>query len=156
MKDAVSERNVVKKGKKFEYFFECLMAQQQGFSFIGKHCRSDVGEIDYVYLAELRDHPLWRKYSYLFIECKNWREKIGSKEMNHFIGLLKPKNVFPCCGVYITTSAFSQEALEAMKRARNVDRLMIIPIAKNDLAHLLDTGFKVFVQEKCDEILRKA
>ena len=156
LKDAVKERNVVEKGKKFELFFESLMAQQEGFVFLRKHCRSEVGEIDYFYRTELADHPLWRKYPYLFVECKNWKDKIGSEQMNHFVGLLKPKNIFLCCGIYITSTFLSPAALKAMTFARNVDKVTIIPIDKNDLPRLIDKGFKVFVQEKCDEILARA
>lgn len=107
LKDALKESNGVKKGKKFELFFENFMAQQKGFIFIDKHCRSKVGEIDYFYRTELRNHPLWKKYNYLFIEAKNWEQKIGSPEVNHFITLLKAKTVFPCCGIYLTTSLLS-------------------------------------------------
>jgi len=156
LKDAIEEPNGVKKGAKFESFFENLMAQQEWFVFIGKHCRSKVGEIDYFYRSKLSGHPLWEKYPYLFIECKNWKETISSEKMNHFIRLVKAKNVLLCCGIYITTSSFSPEALTTMRDARNVDRVMIVPIDINDLPNLIDRGFKLFVQEKCDEMLAKA
>lgn len=134
------------------------MAQQQGFVFIRKHCRSEVGEIDYFYRTELRDHPLWSEYPYLFIECKNWKERISSEKMDHFVGLLRPKNVsrFCCCGIYITTSSFSPPALRAIEKARDIDKVVIIPIDKNDLPSLIDRGFRAFIQEKCDKILARA
>lgn len=156
LKDAINETNVVKKGEKFEYFFENFMNQQQRFIYIHKHCRSEVGEIDYFYRIELRGHPLWEKYPYLFIECKNWKEKIGSEKMNHFKSLLKEKNLLPCCGIYITTSSFSRQAFTVIRDARNVERLLIIPIEKKDLPKLIERGFQVFVQEKCDKIIAKA
>ena len=132
------------------------MAQQQGFVYIDKHCRSKVGEIDYFYRVQLRGHPLWEKYPYLFIECKNWKETISSKEMDHFIRLVRAKKTFLCCGIYMTTSYFSPEALTTVRDARNVDKVMIIPIDKNDLPNLIDKGFKEVVQEICDKILAKA
>ena len=156
LKDAIEEPKGVTKGKKFEFFFENFMAQQPRFIYIDKHCRSKVGEIDYFYRTELRDHPLWEKYPYLFIECKNWKEAISSEKMDHFVRLVKVKNVLLCCGIYITTSSFSPEALTTMRDARNVDKVMIIPIDKKDLPNLIDRGFKVFVQEKCDKVLAKA
>ena len=39
---------------------------------------------------------------------------------------------------------------------RKIDKLMLIPIDKNDLPDLIDGGFKVLVQEKCDKIMAKA
>ena len=157
LKDAIIELNTVKKGEKFEYFFENFMNQQQGFTFINKHCRSKVGEIDYIYRTELRDHPLWERYPYLFIECKNWKGKIGSEQMNHFIKLVGAKNFFSsCCGIYITTSSFSPQALTAVRDARNVEKLLIVLIEKKELFGLIEIGLRVFLQEKCDKIISKA
>ena len=156
MEDAIKEPIGVKKGKKFEYFFENFMNQQQGFSYIDKHCRSKVGEIDYFYRTELRDHPLWEKYPNLFIECKNWKGTISSEKMDHFIRLVKAKQIFHCCGIYITTSSFSPEALTTMRDARIDNKIMIIPIDKNDLPNFIDKEFKVFIQEKCDKMLARA
>ena len=131
------------------------MTQQPGFIFIHKHCRSEIGEIDYFY-RNTRDHPLQETYSYLFIECKNWKGKISSEKINHFIGLLKSKTPFFCCGIYITTSSFSQEALTAMKYARIQDGVIVISIDKKDLLELIEKGFKMFIEEKFDKMLAKA
>jgi len=155
LKDAIDEPNGVTKGEKFELFFENLMAQQEGFIYIDKHCRSKVGEIDYFYRSELLDHPLWEKCPYLFIECKNWKEKISSEKMDHFINLVKAKTALPCCGIYVTTSSFSPQALTAMRYARINEKVIVIPIDKNDLPYLIDKGFKILVQEKCDKIMAK-
>jgi len=156
LKIAIDEPNGVTKGEKFESFFENFMNQQQGFVYIHKHCRSKVGEIDYFYRSEIRDHPLWEEYPYLFIECKNWKETISSEKMDHFIRLVKAKTLFPCCGIYITTSSFSPQALTTMRDARLNDKVMVIPIDKNDLRDLIDLGFKVLVQEICDKLMTKA
>ncbi len=156
LKDAINEEDNVKKGEKFEYFFESLVHQQEGFKLIKKHCRSEVGEIDYFYRTSLCDHPLWNRYPYLFIECKNWKEKISSEKMNHYITLLEAKNFFPsCCGVYITTSAFSPPAVRAVKDARKTKKLMIILVGKKDLSIIIQKGFRDFLQEKCDQIISK-
>ena len=157
LKDSIEEPVAVEKGKAFEHFFENLMNQQQGLVFIRKHARSEVGEIDYFYRSELEGHPLWN-YPYLFIECKNWKDPISSEKMNHFIRLVKAKNFFHllCCGIYITTSNFSQPALTTLKEARNVEKVMIITINKKDLSELIEIGVKAFLERKCDEILAKA
>lgn len=155
LKDAIEEPIGVKKGKKFEFFFENFMAHQEGFVFVSRHPRSKVGEIDYLYRNELFGHPLWEKFRYLFIECKNWKEHISSEKMNDFIKLLEAKNPFNCCGVYLTTSYFSPQAFTSMRDARLKSDLMIVPIEGKDLHGLIDKGFKILMQEKCDEILAK-
>jgi hypothetical protein len=156
LKDAINEPNNVTKGEKFESFFENFMGQQEGLLYIDKHCRSKVGEIDYFYRNTLCGHPLWEMYPYLFIECKNWKETISSEKMNHFISLVKAKTPFPCCGIYITTSSFSPQALTTMRDARLKENVFIIPIEKNDMSELIDRGFKDSIQEKCDKLLAKA
>lgn len=156
LKDAIEEPNGVNKGKKFELFFENFMAQQQGFVFLHRHCRSEVGEIDYFYRSEHRDHPLFEKYPYVFIECKNWSEPISSEKMDHFIRLMQAKTILSCCGIYITTSYFSPETLTTMRDARIKEGYMIIPIENRDLPEMIEKGFKAFIQEKCDKILAKA
>ena len=156
MKDAIEEKNGIKRGKKFESFFENFMTQQEGFTYIDKHCRSEVGEIDYFYRSEHEDHPLWKKYHYLFIECKNWEDTISSKELNHFIRLLEAKNIFDCCGIYLTTSSLSPEALTTIRDARIKQSMLIIPLDKAELSKLVENGFKMCIQKTCDKILAKA
>jgi Holliday junction resolvase-like predicted endonuclease len=156
LKDTIEEKNVIEKGEKFERFFENFMEQQEGFIFIDKHCRSKVGEIDYFYRNELESHPIWRQYDYLFVECKNWQDKIGSEEMDHFIRLLEAKTTFKCCGIYLTTSSFSPEALTTVRDARMKQGLLIIPFDRKDLFELIRKSFKDFVQETCDRILAKS
>ena len=153
LQDAIEEPNNVKKGKKFESFFENFMDQQQSFVYVDRHCRSRVGEVDYFYRVELRDHPLWERYPFLFIECMNWKEPISSEKMDHFIRLVIPKQVLSCCGLYITTSSFSPEALTTVRDAIINNEIMIILIDKNDLFDLIDRGFKAFVQAKSEKIL---
>ena len=131
------------------------MAWQEGFEYIDKHCRSEVGEIDYFYRSELRGHPLWEEYPFVFVECKNWKETIGSEKMNHFISLVKDKAPFSCCGVYITTSSFSRQALTSMRDARLHEKVIVIPIDKNDLPTLIERGLKVLLEEICEKILAK-
>lgn len=75
LKDAISEPTGVKKGEKFEYFFENFMNQQQGFVYIDKHCRSEVGEIDYFYRTELSDNPLWEKYIIYLLNARIGKER---------------------------------------------------------------------------------
>lgn len=155
LQDAIKEKNIISKWKKFESFFENLMSQQPGFTFVHKHPRSDLGEIDYSYRTNLKDHPIW-EYSYLWIECKNWKDPISSEKMSHFINLVKQKNVIRCCGIYITTGRFSNAALNALKNARIAEKIMIIPINGHDLRKIVDKGFQVFLEERCDEIIVRA
>ncbi len=155
LKDAIDEPVIYKKGEKFELFFENFMSQQEGFKFIRKHARSDVGEIDYFYRSRICGHPLWEKCPYIYVECKNWKEHISSEKMNHFIRLVGSKSLLPFCGVYITTSYFSKHAMEALKDALKSDKILVIPIDKNDFDELINNGMKKLMENKCDFLMSR-
>lgn len=90
------------------------------------------------------------------IESPEKKETISSEKMNHFIRLVKAKAPFSCCGVYITTSSFSPQSMTTMRDARLNEKILVIPIDKNDLPNLIKKGLKVVVQEICDKMLAKA
>lgn len=136
--------------------FQSIVCNEQCFSLIKRHARSDVGEMDFFYRAKCDGHPLWSKCAYLFVECKNWKEVISSEKMNHFTTLLESKNIFSnCCGIYITTSSFSPQAITALKKAINGKKLIIIKLGKNDLHKLIDKGFKSYLEDAFDLLLSK-
>jgi len=116
--EALREPNPQEKGKKFEMFFESVMAREKEFEIIYKHSRSKQGEVDYIYRHNITYDPFWKLSHYICIECKNWKEKITSLEMDHFISLLKAKSILTCMGIFITTSSYEKSALESIKNAK--------------------------------------
>jgi Holliday junction resolvase-like predicted endonuclease len=153
LKDALTDSNRISKGKKFENFLANFIAQQSGFNFLRRHARSKVGEIDYLYRVSYNDHPLWNSFNYIFIECKNWKKTIPSKELSHFLALLKRKSIFRCFGIYLTTSKLSPEALETLKTNEG---LVIIVIERKKLSEMINLGFKTFLQEEFEGMISKA
>jgi len=156
LKEAIKESDPIIKGNKFEEVFNSIVCTEPDFTLLKQHARSDVGEIDFFYRTKCKDHPLWLKCHYLFIECKNWKEIISSEKMNHFITLLQSKNVFRnCCGVYVTTSSYSPQAINAYKKAINEKKLIIVKLGRNDLNKLIDEGFKTYLEDAFDTLLSK-
>lgn len=152
--DALKERNLQEKGKKFENFFEGVMAREKEFEIIDKHSRSHQGEVDYIYRHNIKDDPFWKISNYICIECKNWKEKITAVEINHFISLLKEKSILACMGIFITTSSYEKSALESIRNAKN-ERLLIIPLEKKHLKRLIEKGFKEVVRKEGEKIVFK-
>jgi restriction endonuclease Mrr len=114
-----------------------------------------VGEIDYYYRSKCEGHPLWMKCQYVFIECKNWKETISSEKMSHFVSLVESKSVFHnCCGVYLTTSSFSPQAINASKKGV-VKGLIILRLSKKNLQAMIDKGFKHYLEDDFDTLLSK-
>jgi hypothetical protein len=139
LNDALAEPIAWKKGNKFEIFFENIMAREKQFKMVYKHCRSALGEIDYVFSHELQD-SFWRLSPYVCIECKNWADKIDSVLTDHFVDLVK-STLLCCCGVYITTSSYEKSAFESAKRAK-AEGILIVPVERKHLKELVTKGFE--------------
>jgi len=156
LSNSIKEEKESLKGQLFEEFFRNIVERGNEFELKKTHARSNVGEMDYFYKANCSGHPLWNKYPYLFVECKNRKEVVSSKDMNHFKELLEPKTVFhSCLGVYITTKMFSPEANAAAQKG--IDKgLVIIKIERSDLKNLIGKGFKTYMEESFDQFLAKA
>ncbi|UCD40413.1 MAG: restriction endonuclease [Candidatus Bathyarchaeota archaeon] len=150
MNDALEEKEKSKKGGKFEVFFESLMQREKDFRFVFKHARSELGEIDYVYSHNLPEHHFWKIFPYICVECKNWEDDIGPREINHLKTLIDEKAPFSCCGVYITSSSYLPSAINAINFCRASDKIVIVPVEGKDLANLVEQGFIHFIQALCE------
>lgn len=131
------------------------MAGEEGFILLYKHSRSRLGEVDYIFRNEVND-PFWRMFPYICVECKNWDEKISSKEINHFVNLIKDKSPLIYFGVFITTSSYENSAKNAMNNARMIDKIVIVPVERKNLRQLIKDGFKNCIKKICEEAIFKA
>jgi hypothetical protein len=137
------------KGTAFELFFESLMKTESKFNFSYKHPRSPIGEIDYVYTHEIKD-SFWQKFSYICIECKNWKDNISSVEMGHLGDLVEEKEPFSCLGVYITTSAYDPSADEVIKKYRLKNEIILIPVEGKHIEQIIENGFEKTIKNICE------
>ncbi len=155
LETAIKEKDEVTKGRLFEEFFRNLVEREDEFRLIKLHARSDVGEMDYFYKATCKGHPLWDNYPYLFVECKNRKEVVSSKDMDHFVSMLGSKSVFTnCCGIYITTKSFSRQADASAKKGIEKG-LVIFRINRSAMTGLIEKGLKLYLEEAFDELLSK-
>jgi restriction endonuclease len=65
------------------------------------------------------------------IECKNEKKRIGSPYIDAFVGKLQDVGIPPSFGIFVTTSDYSQGAIEQAKKVGI--RLLIIKDALRDL-----------------------
>jgi restriction endonuclease Mrr len=154
LNEALNEPSKTKKGYTFEMFFENLMMREKEFKMVYKHSRSRLGEVDYVYRNEAKD-SFWCQFSHVCIECKNWAKKISSREMDHFVSLIKDKSPLCCLGIFITNSSFEDSAKTSMKNARIGDKIVIVPFEGKELTSLIEFGFKDSVVRMCEESIFK-
>lgn len=144
-----------KKGREFENFFEGFMNTQENFEFSFKHPRTAMGEIDYVYTHKL-ENSFWKMFSYICVECKNWKENISSVEMGHLGDLVEEKFPFPCIGIYITTSNYDPSAFEVMKKYRLKNNIVLVPIDGKQIKDLVENGFENTVKRISEYIFFKS
>ncbi len=156
LENSINEKDEVTKGQLFEEFFRNVIEREDDFVLIKPHARSNLGEMDFFYKAQCTGHPLWSLSQYLFVECKNRKEVVSSKDMNHFVKLLGKKGVFSNArlGIYITTKGFSPQANNAASEGV-AEGLVIIRIARKDISTLIEKGFKRYLEEEFDELISK-
>jgi hypothetical protein len=130
------------------------MVREKQFRTVYKHSRSRLGEVDYVYRNECRDSFL-QQFSHVCVECKNWKKKISSREMDHLISLIKDKSPLCCLGVFVTNTCFEESAKTSMKNARIGDKILIVPFEGEDLGSMIELGFKDSVMKGCEESVFK-
>lgn len=151
---ALNEPLRTKKGYKFEFFFENLMKREKQFRIVDKHSRSRLGEVDYIYRNEYRG-SFWHQFSHVCVECKNWKKKIASKEMDHLISLIKDKSPLSCLGVFVTNTRFEESAKTSMKNARIGDKILVVPFEGENLESMIELDFKDSVIKRCEESVFK-
>lgn len=83
-------------------------------------------EIDVLLSSEVCGYPVrWA------IECKNEKKRIGAPYIDAFVGKLQDVGIPPSFGIFVTTSDYSQGAIEQAKKVGI--RLLIIKDALRDL-----------------------
>jgi hypothetical protein len=153
LKRSIAEQTNAK-GKEFELFFESLMKAEKNFEFSWKHPRSPMGEIDYVYTHKIQN-SFWAKFSYVCIECKNWKDNISSVEMGHLGDLVDEKAPFACLGVYVTTSAYDPSAYATISKFRFKNKILLVPIEAKHLESLIQDGFEKTIRDVCEHTVFK-
>jgi hypothetical protein len=155
LRDALEEPLRSKKGYKFENFFESLMSKEKRFKIVFKHSRSRLGEVDYVYRNKNND-SFWRQFSYVCVECKNWKDTISSTETDRLISLIKDKSPLSCLGIFLTNTIFEESAKTSMKNARIGDKILVVPFEGKNLEEMIKLGFRASVEKKCEESIFKS
>jgi hypothetical protein len=155
LNDALQEPIRSKKGYIFENFFESLMSKEKQFKMVFKHSRSRLGEVDYVYRNKKND-SFWRQFSYVCVECKNWKDTISSQETDHLISLIKDKSPLVCLGIFLTNTTFEESAKTSIKNARIGDKILVVPFEGKNLKEMINLGFIASVEKRCEESIFKS
>ena len=69
-------------------------------------------EIDVLITSHATGYPV-----NLAIECKNWKKKIGSKEIDSFVGKLQDVGIPSNLGIYVVSSGYTEDAMRRAHEA---------------------------------------
>lgn len=107
---SVADHN--EKGRLLEQIFVRLFQLDGSFIVLEHNIRTETEEIDIVVQPDTSS-PFWSKVSppMLLLECKNWKEKIGTKELQVFATKIENRPKILCrIGYLISISGFTNDA----------------------------------------------
>ena len=95
-----------KKGKNLENLIKNLFASVSGLQFMKKNLFTKSPELDLVYRISGEKNPFYGMFGqYLVIECKDWKEKVGAKEIRSIVINLQSLDLKG--GIFVTKNGIS-------------------------------------------------
>ncbi|MEP2446612.1 MAG: restriction endonuclease [Balneola sp.] len=110
------------KGKALEDITDIIFSNISGFEVIDKKYSTGDEEIDLLVKNDL-NKSFWNAFSspLIFIECKNWKEKVGTSELRDFQGKLRNHSKLAKIGIFVGFNGFSREVVNELKRSSKED-----------------------------------
>jgi|GEM_PF-3942156 len=134
------EDNVKKKGKYLENFFTDLIRNDSNFEIHEINLRTESEEIDLI-VVPTKISPFWAQISapMILIECKNWREKVGAKEIRDFAGKIMNRPRMLCnIGFFVTISGFTKDANKELLGYRGRD-FILATITGDEIENMIES-----------------
>ncbi|WP_138429609.1 restriction endonuclease [Fodinibius saliphilus] len=121
------------KGKALEDITDIIFSNISGLDVIDKKYSNGDEEIDLLVKNDL-NKPFWNAFSspLIFIECKNWKEKVGTAELRDFEGKLRNHSKLVKIGIFVGFNGFSREVVTELKRSSKEDYHIAL-ITRQDL-----------------------
>jgi Restriction endonuclease len=102
---AKKESNHTIKGKLLEQIISDLLSLVPSLKIIGKDVNSGIEEID-LEIQNENSIGIWTEFErMIFVECKNWSDKVGSNEIRNFEGKLR--NFWLHAGIFVAVKGFT-------------------------------------------------
>jgi hypothetical protein len=126
------------KGRALEALIEVLFTANHAFDIVGKRVTTGDEEIDIIVKNNL-DRPFWNALQspLFFVECKNWREAVGAREIRDFEVKLRNHGTLARVGFMVAIAGFTSEAVIELKRAGR-DRAHLVIITGDDIRAFID------------------
>jgi hypothetical protein len=148
---ANKEKTTQEKGKILENLISTWITSDDNFCVKTVNSRTESEEIDIIVENKAKTDFLKQLQSPLIlVECKNWSDKVGSKEIRDFAQKIQNRPRFLCkVGLIITTSQFTRDSEKEIIGYRGKDFLIVTA----DRPHLQEaitkgTTFSEFFREQ--------
>lgn len=127
-----------KRGKQFEIFVKKLLSLEQGFQVVKANLRTVNEEID-ILIQNKVISPHWLKYGspYIFVECKNHKDKIESKDIREFVAKIRNHPGHCTLGFFFSANGFTDGCYKELIGLRNTQ----VKLALID-GDMIETFFK--------------
>ncbi len=144
------------RGKEFEIFVKKLLSLEQGFRIVKPNMRTVNEEIDILVQNKIIS-PHWLKYGspYIFVECKNHKEKIESKDIREFVAKIRNHPGHCTMGFYFSVSDFTKGCFSELVGIRNTPiKLVLINGKMVDDFFKTNLELKEFLEEQIPESIK--
>jgi ActR/RegA family two-component response regulator len=127
-----------RKGRLLEDMISLLFRSIPGFESQVRRMRDGVKEIDITIVNHSTD-PVWsREGTFVLVECKNQREPVPAPQLLILEGKMRRFRGRCQLGFLVAPSGFTGP-LRTQQTASSTERLLIVPIGREDLERLIST-----------------
>ena len=143
-KEAKSTNDLHEKGKLFEELFALLIQIDGSFILCERNVKTKSEEIDIV-IQSGTTSPFWSRVSspLILLECKNWTNKVGAKEVRDFAGKIQNRPRLLCrIGFLIAVSGFTSDAKEELVGYRARD-FVLATVTGSQVEDLIQSKGKI-------------
>lgn len=142
--EALKSTDTYEKGKLLEQVFVRLFQLDGSFVVVEHNVRTETEEIDIVVQPDTSS-PFWSRVSppMLLLECKNWKDKIGTKELQVFATKIENRPRLLCrIGYLISISGFTDDAEKELIGYRARD-FVLATITAGHLKELIEKRTRI-------------
>lgn len=133
----IDEESSYKKGQLLEELIELVFTSNKSLQVSSSRVKTGDEEIDLVIINNMTT-SFWTSFgSMFFVECKNWSDKVGAKEVRDFETKLRNHNNVTRLGFFVSINGFSREVVNHLKRIGR-ENYHIVLIDKNALLEYLN------------------
>jgi hypothetical protein len=129
------------KGKLLEELMALIFDSDPGLTIVEMRYSTGDEEIDLLVKNNVPS-PFWTSIlsPMLFVECKNWRTPVGSKELRDFEIKLQNHRPLVRLGFFVAAGGFSSECATEIRRASREEYLILMITLDDVLRFIANTG----------------